>query len=161
MLHRAVGHSPPRQIAADDGLHVPAAEERVRFEGGKIDRHRRMLLRPRLAALDAVFFDLAVQSRTPQAEQTSRFGDAIGSSLQGFLNQFPLPEVNPQGLQLLAGGRVAETQVVGQNDRSFAHYHGAVNHISQLPHIAGPAVTQQLLAGVGRKRKARPPVLLK
>src|SRR5206468_7286485 len=87
-------------------------------------------------------------------------GDAAVSALEGFVNELALPEVDAERFELVAGAAgVAQAEVVGQDDVAFAHDDGAVDHVAELPHVAGPGIAEDLFASIWREDEAGPAVL--
>src|SRR5262245_8583729 len=72
-----------------------------------------------LLPFDSVFLDLPVQGRPPQAQQAGGFRDVAVRPLEGLLYQFAFPKVDPERFELVAADRVAQAQIVGEDDRAF------------------------------------------
>ena len=99
-----------------------------------------------------VLLDLAVERGPADAEQLGRFGHVVAGAVERFGDQPPFPVVDAQRFQV-AAARIAEGQVVRPDRILVGQHDGAVEHVAELPHVARPAVGEQL--GPGRVGQAQ------
>ena len=77
---------------------------------------------------------------------------------QRFADQPLFPVLELQRFQF-AVDRLVQAQIGDLDLWIFGQHHGAVDHVAQLAHVAGPVVGQQLFAGRLRQLQARPAML--
>ena len=65
-------------------------------------------------------------------------------AVERFGDQPFFPFVDAQRFQFAAAARIAKGQVVGPNRFIIGQHDGAVEHVAKLPHVARPAVSEQL-----------------
>ena len=97
--------------------------------------------------LNPVLFHFAIKRCTTNAQQLRRFGNAAAGSFKRFGDELALPVVEAQRVEIVAATGVVQGKVTGANLGAIGHHDGTVHHVTQLPHIAGPRVGNQLLAG--------------